>query len=959
MSPSAGPPLSEATRCVWGKTDRSGTSPVGWLPLWRHLADTADVAGRLWDDWLSAAVRRRISDPLPGGEADGRTLAVWLAGIHDIGKATPAFAIQAPHLAARMHEHGLRYKADEIRAERRLAPHATAGHHILAGWLQRHGWPDPHPVAVIVGGHHGLPPTDIQLRDVQLRPYLCGDSAWKDTQNELLAWMSDRCGAAARLTAWRDIALPQPVQALLTGLVIVADWIASNEKYFPYLLDTSDADRLRAGWDELDLPLPWLPGPPPSDVDTLFAARFSLPTGAVPRPVQRVVTQLAETMPTPGMLIIEAAMGEGKTEAAMAAVEILARRTGLSGCYLALPTRATSDAMFARMLAWLQRLPDARTDRCHRDVRLAHGKAALNADYDTLRHTSLPSNIAADEGGTAIGVHTWLAGRKRTLLSNFVAGTIDQLLFAALRGKHLVLRHLGLAGKVVVIDEAHAYDVYMAQFLERAIEWLASFHVPVVVLSATLPAGRRAALFAAYDRGRLGAPPKPSWRDRGRTAADPYAALRTDLRYPLVSVSAARRGALAHACDDSGRATDVRLLPLDDEASTLALLLREHLVDGGCALIVRNTVARVQETAAALRAALGPDTPVTVAHSRFMAVDRAAKDQWLRDTFGPPATGTRPHRHIVVASQVAEQSLDIDFDLLVTDLAPVDLMLQRIGRLHRHPRHDRPALLRTATCWVTGADWSVQPPQPVRGSRLVYEPATLLRSAAVLQTHLAGAPLRLPADIAPLTHAAYSEAPPGPPHWKPAIDTADAAMRERQTTKQAKANGFRLAEPAEPGTPLIGWLTGGVGDTDDRAAQGHVRDTDTESLEVILLVRTADGLVLPPWTDKGGEAVTTTTAPCWSLQRRVAGCTLPLPRTMTDPDVIDEVIAALEQRIDLRAWQDSPWLAGELVLDIDSAGNARVAGFDLHYDPEEGLRVSRSDSAESASRQRRNEGESQ
>ncbi|MDT0529172.1 CRISPR-associated helicase Cas3' [Micromonospora sp. DSM 115977] len=936
-----GPKLGDAARSVWGKTDRKGTSPVGWLPLWRHLADTADVAGRLWEHWLSPAVRQRIADELPGGDADARTLAVWTAGVHDIGKATPAFACQAYALAERMRDHGLGYHRDLIRADRKYAPHATAGHLVLADWLQQQHWTDPHSYAVIVGGHHGVPPTDEGLRDVQVRPHLLGDPDWRQVQHELLNWMAERSGAGERLIEWSDAPLSQPVQAALTGLVIVADWIASNEEFFPYILESTDADRLTAGWELLDLPVPWRPAAPPVSVDEMFGARFELPAAAVPRPVQRTVAGLAATMPAPGMMIVEAAMGEGKTEAALAAVEILARRTGASGCYLALPTRATSDAMFNRMLSWLRRLPDAQVGRGDRDVRLAHGKAALNADYDRLRTTSLPSGIAEDDGGTDIGVHVWLAGPKRTLLSSFVVGTIDQLLFAALRGKHLVLRHLGLAGKIVVIDEAHAYDVYMSRFLDRALEWLGAYGVPVIVLSATLPARRRAELMAAYDIGRLGAVPALTWRDRGKPRVDPYAPLRTDLRYPLVTVSTADRGATATSCADSGRGVEVKLRRLADDLPTLVELLRDQLADGGCALVVRNTVARVQETAAALRAALGPDIPVSVAHSRFMAVDRAAKDRWLRDTFGPPGSGSRPHRHVVVASQVAEQSLDIDFDLLVTDLAPVDLVLQRIGRLHRHARGDRPAKLATPTCWISGADWTTEPPHPVAGSRRVYQPATLLRSAAVLLPHLNGTPLRLPCDIAPITQAAYGDAELGPPSWQPAMAEAEAKQRDEITTKELKADGFRLAGVAEAGAPLIGWLSGGVGNADDRAALGHVRDTDAESLEVLLLVRTPDGLVLPPWIDGGGVSVPTSSLPRWPLPRWIARCTLPLPRAMTATDVIDEVIAELERRTDLSAWQDSHWLAGELVLDIDTDGTATVAGFDLHYHPEEGLRVTR------------------
>ncbi|WP_432969421.1 CRISPR-associated helicase Cas3' [Dactylosporangium sp. CA-233914] len=936
-----GPRLSDAARSVWGKTDRTGTSPVGWLPLWRHLADTADVAGQLWDQWLSTAVRRLIAEELPRGDADGRTLAVWLAGVHDVGKATPAFAIQAHVHAERMRSHGLSCHAAHIKADRHFAPHAVAGHVILADWLRDQGWEDPHPYAVVIGGHHGVPPTHRMILDVEARPHLCGESAWQHVQRELLAWMSERTGAGDRLTDWQGARLSQPVQAALTGLVIVADWIASNEHFFPYLLDRDDTGRLGDGWDLLDLPAPWQPADPPGDTDALFAARFDLPPGAIPRPVQRTAADLAATMPTPGMMIVEAAMGEGKTEAALAAVEILARRTGASGCYLALPTRATSDAMFGRMLSWLRRLPDAQIGRGDRDVRLAHGKAALNPEYDHLRYTSLPSGIAEDDGGADIGVHAWLAGAKRTMLSSFVVGTVDQLLFAALRGRHLVLRHLGLAGKIVVIDEAHAYDVYMAQFLDRALQWLGGYGVPVVVLSATLPAKRRAALMAAYDHGRLGPPPKRTWRDRGKPAVDPYADLHTDLRYPLITVSGQQRGATATSCADSGRSTEIHVQRLDDDPAALADLLRDRLTGGGCALVVRNTVARVQETADALRAALGADTPVSVAHSRFMAVDRAAKDRWLRATFGPPGSVVRPDRHVVVASQVAEQSLDIDFDLLVTDLAPVDLILQRIGRLHRHRRATRPARIATPTCWITGADWTQEPPQPVPGSRRVYQPATLLRAAAVLLPHLDGRPLRLPADIAPLTQTAYGDAPLGPASWQPAIAQADEHARDETSDKEAKADAFRLAEPDKSGTALIDWLTGGVGNTDDRVAQGHVRDTDGESLEVLLLIRTAAGLLVPPWIDGGGVIVPTDSEPQRSLPRLIARCTLPLPRMMSAADVIDTVIAALESRVDLRAWQSNPWLAGELVLDIDEDGRATVGDFDLRYDQHEGLRVTR------------------
>ncbi|MER7168950.1 CRISPR-associated endonuclease Cas3'' [Micromonospora sp. NPDC000207] len=427
--------LGESARLVWGKTNRDRGF---WLPLYRHLADSADVAGLLWDVWLPASVRQRIAALLPGGADDGRRLVRWLAGIHDIGKASPAFAWQVPYLRRAMQDHGFTFDR-QVEASRLCAPHGPAGHLALVDWLTaEHGWAREQAgaYAVVVGGHHGVPPTDTDLDEIRQRPYLLGvDGLWPGVRNELLCWMSRYTDATDRLPAWREVALPQPVQVLLTAVVIVADWIASNDELFPYGYRQEEApDRLARAWEELDLPIPWQA----VDVDgldaaALFARRFEMPAGAQPYPVQAAVLEQARSMPVPGLLIVEAPMGEGKTEAALAAVEVLACRTGAGGCFLALPTRATGDAMFSRVLTWLSRLPDADVGRGARDAALAHGKAMLNDEYSRLYRGGLPSAIAEDEGGTEIAVHGWLAGRKRKMLSSFVVGTVDQLLFAALQ----------------------------------------------------------------------------------------------------------------------------------------------------------------------------------------------------------------------------------------------------------------------------------------------------------------------------------------------------------------------------------------------------------------------------------------------------------------------------------------------------------------------------------------------
>ncbi|MFK3984482.1 CRISPR-associated helicase Cas3' [Micromonospora sp. NPDC050397] len=949
--------LSETACLVWGKAPDLA---FGWMPLWRHLADSADVAGRLWDLWLPSVVKRRISDQMPGADADGRRLVVWLAGVHDIGKATPAFACQVPPLARGMQDRGFVF-GREVAGDRHRAPHATAGHVVLVDWLlEQHGWEgsQAEQLAVVVGGHHGVPPTDADLENVRLRPFLLGGGLWAEARAELLGWMTRRVGVGERLPEWRHVRLSQPVQALLTAVVITADWIASNEELFPYgVREVAGVDRLEQAWDDLDLPTPWRAVDAVGDASVLYGSRFRLPVDAEPYPVQLAVVDEARRMPLPGMLVIEAPMGEGKTEAALAAVEVLASRTGAGGCFVALPTRATSDAMFRRMLAWLDRLPDADVGRGSRDVALAHGKARLNPDYSRLYRHVLPSSLGVDEGGAELAVHRWLAGRKRTMLSSFVIGTIDQLLFAALKSRHVVLRHLGLAGKVVVIDEAHAYDVYMSRYLDRALEWLGAHGVPVVVLSATLPGQRRAEMIAAYDDGRFGAAPRAKrWSpDLSGTAAlaPGYQALHADLRYPLLSVSGVERTPTVVAPAASGRRLAVRVRRHEDDLRLLAATLRDELVDGGCVLVVRNTVARVLETASVLRAELGPEVPVSMAHSRFMAPDRAAKDQWLRDTFGAPRHveengAARPRCHVVVASQVAEQSLDIDFDLLVTDLAPVDLLLQRIGRLHRHARPGRPARLVQPRCLVTGVWWDAVPPEPVRGSLRVYDESALLRSAAVLFPFLEeDRVVRLPEDISPLVQAAYGSAPVGPSAWHSELEKAVSRSDERNHATRQRAEAFRLGPVRAPGRSLVGWLTARAGDVesaggDERRGRAHVRDDSAEGLEVLVLVRRGNQLVVPPWlADRGGEVVPTDFAPPSGLSRVVASCALPLPRMMTSRGGIDRIIDELEERNSFAGWEKDPWLGGELVLDLDERGRSQLTDFDLEYDPHDGLRVTR------------------
>lgn len=933
--------LDDIAAAVWAKIDRDNDLP---LSLPQHLLDTAQTAALVWDEFLPQPVRLHVAK-VAGGDEQARTLAIFLAGVHDIGKASPAFEIQGtPHLISACEMAGLEIDP-RLKRDRKLLPHGLAGQIVLEQWLEEHHhWTRKHArtYASVVGGHHGLFPEQNQLNTGHAVPHLLGTNGWKGVREHLLTQMSDGTGATDYLKGWSQRSLPRTVQILLTACVIVSDWIASNTNLFRIDLEDEERQtRARDAWQQLNLPQPWIAVDDGSDADELLASRFGL-TGTVrARPVQLAALELCEKTSLPGLFIIEAPMGSGKTEAGLLLAEQLAIRLGVGGLIFALPSMATSDAMFSRTQTWLGHLPDAA--RNQQSVFLAHSKAHLNEEFGAIPRSSRFADVEADatkQHDTTALVHDWLTGRKKGVLSNFVIGTIDQVLFTALKSKHLALRHLGLAGKVVIIDEVHAADHYMAVYLDRTLEWLGAYSVPVILLSATLPGARRKAMTKAYDVGR-GVYVEPPFVRPGRgqaalPATTSYDALATHTGYPLLTATSSDIP-IVEVINDSGHRSTVQVAPLDDDGLAIKTLLDLKLADGGCAVVIHNTVSRAQETYELLRASYGDK--VTLIHSRFVATDRMIREDRLRRQFGPPTERTtRPERHIVVATQVVEQSLDVDFDLMITDIAPVDLVLQRSGRLHRHLRDRRPHALREPSLFVIGVqDWSAAVPEPDRGAIAVYGADALLRSLAVL--NVPSQPLiQIPNDIPLLVQAAYAATCPVPNGWEQAMEDARAIAEHAQTERRKRAETYLIGSPI--GTDLTGW-TADVSTDLTNAARGHaaVRDGQ-ESLEVIVVQRRADGQIYR-WGASGDEPpVPTEYEPPWRVAHRVAASTLRLAPALTQPYQIDHTLDDLE-RTRFEGWQASSWLREQLVLVLDETCQASLAGFHISYDDELGLLTTR------------------
>lgn len=600
-------------------------------------------------------------------------------------------------------------------------------------------------------------------------------------------------------------------------------------------------------------------------------------------------------------------MGAGKTEAALAAAEIFAARTQAGGLFFGLPTQATANGLFGRLLDWSRQ----QSEETAHAIRLAHGMADYNEEYCRLfRGTAgTEEDSGRDEG---VLVHSWFQGNKQALLADFVVGTVDQLLMAGLRQRHVMLRHLGLAGKIVIVDECHAYDSYMNHYLDIVLKWLGAYHVPVILLSATLPARRRMELVSAYRGGKANG-----------AACEPVA------EYPLLTWTdgdTAKQRALKLRRDG-------RQVTLDKVTQPeIPTLMQDHLREGGCAGVILNTVKKAQRLASQLREVL-PNFRVILFHAQYTFPDRAEKETELGALLGKHSTPEQRDRLIVVGTQVLEQSLDIDFDFLVTELCPMDLLLQRIGRLHRHRRERRPARLACAVCAVldTGDETFDS------GSKAIYGEWLLWRTCSLLPDRVS-----LPQDISPLIRQTY--------HWEAGDclpeDGESRCRREKYETEQkilksqAEQYAIRAPQPLSrfpERNTLDDWMKEETIPS-DAAARAAVRAGDP-SIDVILMVRGEDGSIHFLPGQENGRAVAADRPPSHEESVKIARQRLRLPGYFSRRWNIDRVIRELEEQNKqiLPQWQQSPVLRGELVLLLDSSLTTHLAETVIHYTSQDGL----------------------
>lgn len=736
----------------WAKTfeDSKGIQLPG-VSAFGHCLNVGCVAERILE-----SMPPHLKRLLPTG-------AATLAALHDVGKITLGFQAKC---SVWLNAHSF----DELTL-RQIAHSVTDHARVSQFFLQQqlktnkaHGW------AVAVGAHHGTPKPPPIKSDNVAEPTATAplmEAARRDLASRLI----ERFGPLPTTGPRKDLGRDDPTLWLLAGLITVADWIGSNEDYFPADADLPfETSRLAAG--EALASIGW---PGARLTEGPFASAFDFAAN----PIQAALLAAADA---PGLFIVEAPMGCGKTEAALAAARRLIAAGHHHGLYFALPTQVTSNRIHRRVASFLRA---TLADAAH--LRLAHGSSWLDDDSALRLRPSFPAGAASradddDPQASAQEARSWFASAKHALLAPYGVGTIDQALQGMVAVKHFFVRRFALAGKVVILDEVHSYDVYTGSLVTALVRELRALGCSVIVLSATLTTDRRRELLAAA--GYVEATPTPD-------------------AYPLLSVGRSAAPVLQIAPQPpEPRTIMLRRAAISEDDTIAELIARAEA--GQHVLWIRNTVAEAQDAFRCVRgdlpAAADPvdRIPVGLLHSRFPLTRRKTlEEEWL-DRLGKErqrcASGPGS---ILVATQVVEQSVDIDLDFIVSDLAPTDMLLQRVGRLWRHPRAERAAA--APEFWIRAPELPEDDTFKKLKKRLgrsarVYAPWVLLRSASVFGARDA---LTLPTDIRALLEATYAAPRPDEPAaW------AEAAVQLATEREKLAANA--AAAMLVSGRPMVG-----------------------------------------------------------------------------------------------------------------------------------------------------------
>lgn len=816
----------------WGKTQKSSdTSTAPYHLLAYHCLDVAACGY-----YMAQKNIYGVSDALAEcgiAEENQATWLAWLFASHDIGKFARSFQRYAlfpdaplvPPVAgitiSERHDSMGYYLWGELfkswqSGENNIIPTASlnraAFRSALNIWMS------------VSTGHHGIPPDNTTNKSplafddddiIAASHYLEAISALFSPMLPEF-WTTKEGKKTLKQQSW-----------FFAGIMTLADWMGSDETHFPLV---SEPMTLQAYWpiacDNARKALSLIP--PVSPCSRYAGHQALFPFIDRLTPLQERAASLDIAAPGPQLVILEDVTGAGKTEAAMILTHRMMSAGKGNGLYVGLPTMATANAMYERLAMAYRALFQA---EARPSLILAHGgRQMLDIFTQSIWQPteSHAENYARDDAAASRECHAWFAdSRKKALLAEVGVGTLDQLLMTVMPFRHQSLRLLGIRHKILLLDEVHAYDGYMVKLLEGLLRFHAAQGGSAIILSATLPASLREKLLSAFSEGA------------GFTAVEPDG----HASYPWLSHLCAA-GLVEQALStrqEVQRTVAINWIHQRDRAIDL---IHRVVASGQCICWIRNTVDEAVDIyQQLLNEGIIAQQHLLLFHSRFAFADRMAIEEKTLSWFGKDAPAAHRRGKVLIATQVVEQSLDIDLDWMITDLAPIDLLIQRAGRLQRHLRdaegqrkatlpdeRQPPVLTVLAPEWQeeVSSDW---PGAELRGTGFVYQDhACLWRTQALLRQYKE---IRMPENARALVDGVYEQALPAPASLQTLSDLFFGKVLSQRSV--AAQNLLRRDKGYDRTSSDFLWA-------EDRAFSTRLGE---ESIDVYLAIQDADGSLRP------------------------------------------------------------------------------------------------------------------
>jgi CRISPR-associated endonuclease/helicase Cas3 len=745
--------LNNSVLTFWGKSHGAdGSTDKYAKPAFHHMLDVAAVAENLI--LLRPQMARRLAKQMSLSSEQLAAFGAFLAGLHDLGKISLPFQCKSPDhwptkILGNIEDFEIPPGPNHWECTALLLQEESIAK-ILNGYFPNlNGYSQ---LIALVAGHHGRPPNSETMKEQlskKIVPPACVKAATEIVELFLTKFIPEP------ILELNETSLAR-ASFVLNGLITVADWVGSDITYFPFPEQEPQINGLEDYWKhaqhqaKLALTEKGLAGTRPID-DPSYCS-LKLPCAGNLRPMQSTVESL-EVTGNPQLFIIEDTTGSGKTESALLLASRLMAAGGAEGIYFALPTMATANAMHGRLGSIYRNFFES--DNNEPSIVLAHGKADLARKLTKLRQIVPNDDVESTNAYCAAFVAD---SRKLALFADIGIGTIDQAFLGVLRKKHLTLRQFTLSNRVLIVDEAHAFDAYMGEELKTLLRVQAMNGGSAIVLSATLPQAKRREFSQAFLNGL---PPT-------RLVGTGYAAqlvsevivLQSE-NYPLLtSVKAGVANEIEVAFDER-LARIIKVESVATRKAAIELALKAAL-QGAAVAIICNAVDEAIAVYNKLAEVLENTEKLMLFHARFTVGDRMTIEQKVLNIFGKDSKEEDRRGNILVATQVIEQSLDLDFDLVISDLAPIDLLIQRAGRLWRHmtkrPQHDRPlpepvlTVLMPDPNFVKDAKWLEE---TLGKAAFIYKnPALMWRTSKILAEQGC---IRIPEDLRLMIENVYQE----------------------------------------------------------------------------------------------------------------------------------------------------------------------------------------------------------